>query len=136
MLKTLGGVDLNLKELSKMKLTELRELAKEKDIKNISKYKKAELVDQIVNKLENIKRDDEKEKHKKDLPDRLSDEIDNSDDISQVYGILETHSDGYGFLRRHNYLSSDDDVYISPSQIRRFHMRTGDKIGEIGRASC
>ena len=131
-LKTLGGVDLNLNELSKMKLTELRELAKEKDIKNISKYKKAELIDEIVNKLENIKLD-EKEKHKKDLPDRLSDEIDNSDDISQVSGILETHPDGYGFLRRHNYLSSEDDVYISPSQIRRFHMRTGDKIGGITR---
>src|SRR6056297_49276 len=116
-----------------MKLTELRELAKEKDIKNISKYKKAELVDQIVNKLENIKLEDEKEKHKKDLPDRLSDEIDNSDDISQVSDILETHTDGYGFLRRHNYLSSDDDVYISPSQIRRFHMRTGDKISGITR---
>ncbi|MFZ7134431.1 MAG: transcription termination factor Rho [Eubacteriales bacterium] len=115
-----------------MKLSELRELAKKKDIKNISKYKKAELIDEIIDKLENIKTE-EKEKHKKDLPDRLSEEIDNSENIDQVSGILETHPDGYGFLRRHNYLTSDDDVYISPSQIRRFSMRTGDKISGITR---
>ncbi|MBG0764942.1 MAG: transcription termination factor Rho [Tissierellales bacterium] len=115
-----------------MKLSELRELAKKKDIKNISKYKKTELIDEIIDRLENIKTE-EKEKHKKDLPDRLSEEIDNSENIDQVSGILETHPDGYGFLRRHNYLTSDDDVYISPSQIRRFSMRTGDKISGITR---
>ena len=53
--------------------------------------------------------------------------------ILKVTGILETHSDGYGFLRTNNYLTSDDDVYISPSQIRRFHMQTGDKISGITR---
>jgi len=130
--KNTGGIDLNINELSNMKLSELRELAKKKDIKNISKYKKAELIDEIIDKLENIKTE-EKEKHKKDLPDRLSEEIDNSENIDQVSGILETHPDGYGFLRRHNYLTSDDDVYISPSQIRRFSMRTGDKISGITR---
>ncbi|HCX04478.1 MAG TPA: transcription termination factor Rho [Clostridiales bacterium] len=123
---------MNINELSNMKLSELRELAKKKDIKNISKYKKTELIDEIIDKLENIKTE-EKEKHKKDLPDRLSEEIDNSENIDQVSGILETHPDGYGFLRRHNYLTSDDDVYISPSQIRRFSMRTGDKISGITR---
>src|SRR5690606_15078266 len=46
---------------------------------------------------------------------------------------LETHPDGYGFLRTNNYLTSEDDVYISPSQIRRFHMQTGDKITGITR---
>jgi transcription termination factor Rho len=130
--KNTGGIDLNINELSNMKLSELRELAKKKDIKNISKYKKTELIDEIIDKLENIKTE-EKEKHKKDLPDRLSEEIDNSENIDQVSGILETHPDGYGFLRRHNYLTSDDDVYISPSQIRRFSMRTGDKISGITR---
>jgi transcription termination factor Rho len=130
--KNTGGIDLNINELSNMKLSELRELAKKKDIKNISKYKKTELIDEIIDRLENIKTE-EKEKHKKDLPDRLSEEIDNSENIDQVSGILETHPDGYGFLRRHNYLTSDDDVYISPSQIRRFSMRTGDKISGITR---
>jgi len=116
-----------------MKLAELKEFAKEKGVKNISKFKKAELIEEIKKELESIKLNDEKEKQKKELPDRLSNEIDQSKDISQVSGILEIHSDGYGFLRRHNYLSSDDDVYISPSQIRRFSMRTGDKIGGITR---
>ena len=124
---------MNLNDLSKMKLAELKELAKEKGVKNISKFKKAELIEEIKKELESIKLNDEKEKQKKELPDRLSNEIDQSKDISQVSGILEIHSDGYGFLRRHNYLSSDDDVYISPSQIRRFSMRTGDKIGGITR---
>jgi len=116
-----------------MKMAELKEFAKEKGVKNISKFKKAELIEEIKKELESIKLNDEKEKQKKELPDRLSNEIDQSKDISQVSGILEIHSDGYGFLRRHNYLSSDDDVYISPSQIRRFSMRTGDKIGGITR---
>ena len=43
-------------------------------------------------------------------------------------GVLEVLPDGYGFLRIENYLPSDRDIYISPSQIRRFHLRTGDMI--------
>lgn len=43
-------------------------------------------------------------------------------------GVLEVLPDGYGFLRIENYLPSDEDIYISPSQIRRFHLRTGDMI--------
>ena len=48
-------------------------------------------------------------------------------------GILEIHMDGYGFLRQVNYQSGDDDVYISPSQIRRFRLQTGDKITGVTR---
>jgi transcription termination factor Rho len=43
-------------------------------------------------------------------------------------GILEVLSDGFGFLRTNNYLSGDHDIYVSPSQVRRFKLRTGDKI--------
>lgn len=68
------------------------------------------------------------------LPDKIVDEIEQSgEDAVKVMGILETHPDGYGFLRTNNYLTSDEDVYISPSQIRRFHMKTGDKITGITR---
>jgi transcription termination factor Rho len=116
-----------------MKLSELRELAKEKEIHNLSRYKKSELIEVILERMETTKKNDEKEKHKNDLPDRLNDEIDQSDEILETSGILEIHQDGYGFLRRHNYLTSDDDVYISPSQIRRFKMDTGDKISGITR---
>lgn len=45
-----------------------------------------------------------------------------------VNGILEVLTDGYGFMRSDNFLPGDDDVYVSPSQIRRFGLKTGDKI--------
>ncbi|MCX7747134.1 MAG: transcription termination factor Rho [Clostridia bacterium] len=50
-----------------------------------------------------------------------------------VEGVLEVLPDGYGFLRSDNYLSGPRDVYVSPSQIRRFGLRTGDKIRGKGR---
>jgi transcription termination factor Rho len=116
-----------------MKLSELRELAKENGIQNISKFKKSELIEELSAHLEKIRKSDEKEKHKSNVPDRLNDEIDKSEEILETSGILEIHQDGYGFLRRYNYLTSDEDVYISPSQIRRFKMNTGDKISGITR---
>jgi len=50
-----------------------------------------------------------------------------------VEGVLEVLPDGYGFLRSDNYLSGPKDVYVSPSQIRRFGLKTGDKIKGKGR---
>jgi transcription termination factor Rho len=50
-----------------------------------------------------------------------------------VEGVLEVLPDGYGFLRSDNYLSGPKDVYVSPSQIRRFNLKTGDKIRGKGR---
>lgn len=50
-------------------------------------------------------------------------------------GILEIHPEGFGFLRSDNYQSGDRDIYISPSQIRRFNLRTGDRITGITRAA-
>lgn len=50
-----------------------------------------------------------------------------------VSGILEVLPDGYGFLRGHNYLSGPKDIYVSPAQIRRFNLKTGDKIVGKGR---
>lgn len=50
-------------------------------------------------------------------------------------GILDIHPEGFGFLRSDNYLSGDRDIYISPSQIRRFNLRTGDRITGITRAA-
>ena len=53
--------------------------------------------------------------------------------MDPVEGVLEVLPDGYGFLRSSNYLSGPKDVYVSPSQIRRFSLRTGDKIRGKGR---
>jgi transcription termination factor Rho len=56
-----------------------------------------------------------------------------SDDRPEVEGILDIADGGFGFLRFHNFLTSDQDVYVSPSQIRRFNLKTGDKIKGIAR---
>ncbi len=68
-----------------------------------------------------------------DLSDKATEEIEQLEDINMAEGILEIHMDGYGFLRQDNYQSGDDDVYISPSQIRRFRLQTGDKITGVTR---
>ncbi len=56
-----------------------------------------------------------------------------SEDRPEVEGILDMADGGFGFLRFHNFLTSDQDVYVSPSQIRRFNLKTGDKIKGIAR---
>ena len=55
------------------------------------------------------------------------------DGKSEVEGILEIADDGFGFLRFDNFLTSKQDIYVSPTQIRRFGLRTGDKILGISR---
>ena len=116
-----GGVILSVPEIGGKKLQEIKEIAKGMGIKNLAKYKKKELIE-LIN-----------EKDKTSLPAHLSSEIPKGKEVDIATGILDIHMDGYGFLRRNNYLSSDLDVYISPSQIRRFKMRTGDKIEGITR---
>ncbi len=112
-------------ELESFTLTELRELAKNKGLKNFSKLKKEDLIillnDGKIEKVEE-KKDDNNPTFK----------ITNEDD-KIVEGILEVLPDGYGFLRGENYLSTPNDVYISPVQIRRFKLDTGDKIKGISR---
>ena len=55
-----------------------------------------------------------------------ADKFENDDPVE---GVLEVMPDGYGFLRGDNYLSGPKDIYVSPSQIRRFNLKTGDKVG-------
>lgn len=129
-------------DLNEMTLTELKELAKQNNIKNISKLKKEELIivlKQIVknenNEIkdnessENIKLERQYDENGESIVDyKLTNEGD-----SIVEGILEILPDGYGFLRGDNYLSSDKDVYISMVQIRRFRLDTGDIVKGISR---
>ena len=63
---------------------------------------------------------------------KIIDEFNTSKD-DEVMGVLEILPDGFGFLRGSNYLSTEGDVYVSPSQIRRFNMKTGDKVKGITR---
>jgi transcription termination factor Rho len=111
------------------------ELEKNKNSEEVIAVENARNLEEFENEkeIEESNKKKQKEKHKKELPDRLSDEIESSEEVLSVMGILETHQDGYGFLRTNNYLTSEEDVYISPSQIRRFHLKTGDKISGITR---
>ena len=54
------------------------------------------------------------------------DDMRSLDSGESAYGILEVMAEGYGFIRSANYLPGEDDIYVSPSQIRRFNMKTGD----------
>ena len=63
---------------------------------------------------------------------KIVDEFNTSKE-DEVMGVLEILPDGFGFLRGSNYLSTEGDVYVSPSQIRRFNMKTGDKVKGITR---
>ncbi|MEG1311688.1 MAG: transcription termination factor Rho [Romboutsia sp.] len=63
---------------------------------------------------------------------KIVDEFNTSKE-DEVMGVLEILPDGFGFLRGSNYLSTENDVYVSPSQIRRFNMKTGDKVKGITR---
>ena len=113
-----------MEELQALSLAELKEIAKEKEIKNISKFKKEELLEILLeNKKEETNNDELNERYK----------ITNEGDFI-VEGILEVLPDGYGFLRGENYLPTPKDVYISPIQIKRFKLNTGDMIKGISRS--
>lgn len=96
-------------------VSELREMAKSYGIANYAKLKKDELIE-ALNQAE-IKKDD-KVNEKEPLKEEPEDAV----------GILEVLTDGFGFLRCENYLSGANDIYVSPVQIRRFNLKTGDMI--------
>ena len=120
-------------------LVELRQLAKERGAKNVSKLKKAELLKLLEQSETNLESQQEakqvshsSDRLEEDLNEKASYKITSEDD-KIVEGILEVLPDGYGFLRGENYLSTPKDVYISPVQIRRFRLDKGDKVKGIAR---
>ena len=114
--------DLKEMPLDKLKVAELREIAKDYGIDKSYNLKKEELIKEI-----NLIRENEKIE-KLDLSENAQETLKNLEDKDYVTGILELHQDGYGFLRRVNYLPSEEDIYVSPSQIRKFRLRNGDEI--------
>ena len=160
------------KDLENMTLLELKEAAKELGLKNLSKLKKAELIEEItrvspafvekdgvilrekispkkvseekeelvenrtyiseVNKNLPINNNEEEQRRTEDKQEeqnkreRLREMIDESDTAKGVLEINESNS--FGFLRGTNYLTSPNDIYVSPAQIRRFNLRTGDEV--------
>lgn len=156
-----------------MSLAELKEIAKQKGIKNISILRKKELVDilaeegkskqpkeeKIVKEEKTVKVDHEEKEIKEIRDNKESNEnkevkvvkdtrdnkdfsnmdsqgakrsVTNNNEIEQLdsgetkEGILEVLPDGYGFIRCDNFLPGEHDVYVSPAQIRRFNLKTGD----------
>lgn len=103
-------------ELQSKKISELTALAKSLGVTNFSGLKKQELIMQLV----------EIQAQQKQKPK----EQDEDDDLIKGSGVLEILPDGYGFLRsaQGSYLQNPNDIYISPSQIKRFMLRTGDTV--------
>ena len=108
---------------SDLTLAQLKEKAKKAGIKNISKLKKEELIEELKSIESNSNLNTNKDSGYKLTTD--------GDEICE--GILEVLPDGYGFLRGDNYLPTPKDVYISPVQIKRFRLDTGDIIKGIKR---
>ncbi len=102
--------NLYLTDLQKLTVAELHDIAKNENITEYSALKKQDLIFRI-------------------LKERIR-----QNGLMYGEGVLEVLPDGYGFLRNtdYNYLSSSDDIYVSPSQIRRFGLRTGNIVsGQI-----
>jgi len=101
---------MNIDELKNKKINELTRMAKKFDIENVGRMRKQELIFSL-----------------------LQAHIEKNGFIYGE-GTLEILPDGFGFLRSHdcNYLPGPDDIYVSPSQIRRFNLKTGDTVsGQI-----
>lgn len=150
-------------DFSSKKIDELRAIAKEKGIKSVTRYKKQELIDLILQTEEPgdaapskpasyerpVRRtpvprpesaparsfrtpaSGETAQEKPAVQAKSGLMLQGTDNM--VGGILEVLQEGYGFLRGENYLSTPKDVYVSPTQIRRFNLKTGDKVTGIGR---
>ena len=133
----------------------LRDLAKARGLKGVSRLKKEELVEAMLaqdvvdakNKAEKEAKEAKEEKPKRpqsasrpergersergERPERPEGEekpVMHYDDAKDANGILEVLQDGYGFIRCENYMPGEHDVYVSPSQIRKFNLKTGDII--------
>ena len=135
----------------KMTLAELKEIAKGLGIKNISKLKKLDLVDEIMknspNKIEKdgvllveriapkmkavtkeveVQQEQINEENREEKKERLKVMINESGSAKGVLEVQENNN--FGFLRCDNYQTGENDIYVSPSQIRRFNLRTGDEV--------
>lgn len=99
---------------------ELKQIAMGLEIPKLYAMKKEQLIEAIREKRRQI----EEEKKKQSQPKRHE----RPADAVEVCGVLDVMNDGFGFLRFENYRSSNHDIYVSPTQIRRFNLKTGDEV--------
>ncbi|MDD7305580.1 MAG: transcription termination factor Rho [Peptoniphilaceae bacterium] len=119
-------MQIDIKNIDSYKLKELKEIAKDLGIKLISQYKKKELIDEILKAYD----------EKKDQGKYEQEDNDDSFDLGEKFdckGILDLHEDGFGFLRTNNFEPSNEDIYVSPKQVKMFRLKTGDFIKGIAR---
>ena len=114
-------------------LSELKEIAKSRGMKGVSTLKKADLVEFMLQEDEKDKAEGKSVEPKPVIKgikeDRAEDKnLSELDSGVVANGILEVMSDGFGFIRCENFLPGENDVYVAPSQIRRFNLKTGDII--------
>jgi transcription termination factor Rho len=104
-----GEKPLDVVSLKKMKISELQKMAHKFNVENVAGLKRQDLIFKV-----------------------LQGQAQQSG-LMFGEGVLEILEDGFGFLRspNYNYLPSPDDIYVSPSQIRRFNLRTGDVVGGL-----
>src|SRR5919109_5602967 len=102
--------DLDISDLREMSVTELKAVSRDLQLETGTQERKDDLVERI------LERQTERAGH------------------AYATGILDVVDEGFGFLRRHGLLPSPDDIYVSSSQIRRFGLRAGDRVGGSVRA--
>ncbi|MBS1317555.1 MAG: transcription termination factor Rho [Lachnospiraceae bacterium] len=119
---------------------QLKEIAKSRGLKNLSGLKKGEVIarmleadeaDQNQTKVQEPAEhpeSSEKQTEEKQTEEKQGFDFSQLDSGQTVTGILEVMPDGFGFIRSDNYLPGEHDIYVSPSQIRRFNLKTGDII--------
>lgn len=116
---------MNIELLKGKYLDELKTIAKSYGIANISKYKKDELIAEILKADNGFESEDSR---KTIVSESIENENDTKTNTKSVCGLIDITADGYGFLRSNGYDSGEEDTYVSPTQIRRFRLRKGDKI--------
>jgi len=153
--KNLSGGNLMMRErYESLSLSVLKDLAKARGIRGTSTMKKADIIEEMLRKDDGETNVDIVENQKEEVAEEVveteekiqegeHDEISilqekSSNELSKekealdsgvmANGILEVLQDGYGFIRCENYLPGENDVYVAPSQIRRFGLKTGDII--------
>lgn len=125
----------DFEQLNGMTKDKLKEIASEKKIPKLSTMKKLDIINAILEadrtfvpekavipKTVEIKEENvETAKHERKKRERPA-------DVTEITGVLDLKPEGYGFLRFDNYSSSKNDIFVSPQQIKRFNLKTGDEI--------
>ena len=109
-------------------LATLKELAKARKMRGVSTLKKGDLIDAMLELDEQEEQKEAAEEAREEVKEEKIEETDIQpmDSGSTGTGIHDVLQAGYGFNRSEHYLPGDGDVYVAPSQIRRFGLKTGD----------